>query len=228
VPVLPTMLERAGILGDVHAEDQHLKLALDVLRGEGVDAILSVGDVVDGPGDADRCCALLEDAGVLTVRGNHDRWWLSGEMRHRPDATPLDALSEGARRFLESLPQSMELETAAGRLLLCHGVGDDDMAALEPHTAGYALQAIPTLRELMLRRDLDLCLGGHTHVRMVRRFQGLVAINPGTLLRDHEPGFAIADLERRSLQFFDITEDHQVTPGQVLELPRPASLPPGV
>jgi putative phosphoesterase len=222
------IVERAGILGDIHAEDGALEAALRVFAQEGADAVLCVGDVVDGPGDPNRCCALLEDAGVLTVRGNHDRWALAGEMRQREDATPPEALSERSRRFLEALPATMEVETAMGRLLLCHGMGDDDMAALEPETSGYSLQAIPTLRELMLRRDLALCVGGHTHKRMVRAFQGLLVINPGTLLRTHEPGFAMADLRERSLRFYDVMPGGEVQPGLLVELPRPPSLPPGV
>ncbi len=46
-----------------------------------LDAVLCVGDVVDGGGDADRCCALLSAAAVSTVRGNHDRWFLEDTMR---------------------------------------------------------------------------------------------------------------------------------------------------
>lgn len=221
------MLERVGLLGDLHTEDRALERALDTLHREGVDAVLCVGDVADGPGDLDRTCALLQGAGVITVRGNHDRWLLAGEKRDRPGATPPEALSDASRRFLASLPPTMDLRTPRGGLHLCHGVGDDDMAALEPTTAGYGLQAIPTLRELMLRRDIHYCVGGHTHHRMIRRFQGLVFINPGTLLRGHDPCFAIAELPQRRVRFFDLA-DGEVRAARPLDLPLPEPLPAGL
>lgn len=209
-------VDRIGVLGDIHAEDIHLERALVFLDGQALDATLAVGDVVDGPGNADRCCDLLQDASVTTVRGNHDRWWLAGEMRNLPDAT--GELSERSRAFLASLPPTVELDTPMGGLVLCHGVGEDDMAALTPDTRGYSLQAIPTLRELFLREDVAFTVGGHTHQRMVRRFQGLVAINAGTLLRTHDPGFMVADFQAATVRYFDITAEGRIEPGESMEI----------
>ena len=62
--------------------------------------------------------------------------------------------------------------------MLCHGVGTDDEAWLLPDTRGYALQDIPTLRELMLDDDVRFMIGGHTHERMVRVFPGLTVTLP--------------------------------------------------
>lgn len=222
-PDRTTTVGRVGVLGDVHAEDQHLELALAAFAEQRVDARLAVGDVLDGPGDADRCCDLLQDANVLTVRGNHDRWWLHGEMRSVPHATGF--LSERSHAFIASLPATRELVTPMGKVLLCHGVGEDDMAALTPDTRGYSLQAIPALRELMLRPDLSFTVGGHTHRRMVRRFQGLVAVNAGTLLRGHEPGFVVIDFHAARVQFFDILDGGRVEAAQGMDLPYPAPLP---
>lgn len=42
---------KLGVLGDVHAEDLCLAAALAFMRGLSVDAILCVGDIVDGAGD---------------------------------------------------------------------------------------------------------------------------------------------------------------------------------
>ncbi|MFW5926364.1 MAG: metallophosphoesterase family protein [Myxococcota bacterium] len=221
-PDRTTTVGRVGVLGDVHAEDRHLELALAAFAEHRVDARLAVGDVLDGPGDADRCCDLLQQANVLTVLGNHDRWWLHGQMRSVPHAT--GPLSERSRAFIASLPATRALSTPMGTVLLCHGVGEDDMAALTPETRGYSLQAIPALRELMLSPDVSFIVGGHTHRRMVRRFQGLVAINAGTLLRDHEPGFVVIDFEAAAVQFFDILDGERIETAQAMDLPYPAPL----
>lgn len=105
-----------------------------------------------------------------------------------------------------------------GRMMLCHGVGEDDMAALTPETRGYSLQAIPTLRELMLRPDLHFTVGGHTHHRMVRRFQDLIAVNAGSLSLDHGAGFVVLDFEGHVARFFDIVDGARVVPAEELEL----------
>ncbi|HEY5375715.1 MAG TPA: metallophosphoesterase family protein, partial [Polyangiaceae bacterium] len=80
------MLRRAGLIGDIHCEVARLKQVLALFRSLNVDTVLAVGDIADGPGDLTEACSVLEQAGVLAVAGNHDRWLLAGEMRDLPDA----------------------------------------------------------------------------------------------------------------------------------------------
>src|ERR1700685_37778 len=75
-----------GLIGDVHAEDDLLAAALEHIKRKGVDAVLCTGDVADGLGSVGRCCELLRQRSVQTVRGNHERWLLTGVMRDLPDA----------------------------------------------------------------------------------------------------------------------------------------------
>ena len=66
---------RIGIVTDIHDEVDHLAAALAVLRDEGVDATVCIGDTTDfhGPGNrAWEVAKMLRDAGVLCVWGNHD------------------------------------------------------------------------------------------------------------------------------------------------------------
>jgi predicted phosphodiesterase len=78
-------IRRVGLIGDVHAEAGLLEQSIRFLQGEGVDTLLCMGDLVDGFGDIDRCCELLEQENVYTVLGNHDRWCLRGELRNLPE-----------------------------------------------------------------------------------------------------------------------------------------------
>jgi putative phosphoesterase len=197
--------DRIGLIGDVHTEDERLARALELFVSIDCDAVLCVGDVVDGQGDAARCCRLLSEARVATVRGNHDRWILAGSARDLPDATPLEALPREAVHFLASLPPTMELRTAAGGLLLCHGLGGDDMALLKPDDHGYAIQVNDRLQELVGAGRCRHVVCGHSHVRMVRHFGDVTFINPGTLLRDRRPGVAVVDFDEGVVQFHDIT-----------------------
>jgi putative phosphoesterase len=197
-----TLLRRIGAIGDIHAEDQALERVLAFLGGLALDRVLAVGDIVDGPGDSARCCRLLAEARVDVVRGNHDRWALKDELRTLPGA--LAALDADQRSFLEELPATREYETAAGPLLLCHGLGTDDMCRLTDDDFGYALETNDPLQELLATEQYRLVVNGHTHRRMVRHFGPMTIINAGTLYRENDPCFAVIDVEVGRVQFFDL------------------------
>ena len=195
------MPERFGLLGDVHAEDVALAAALEHFARAGVDAVLSVGDVVDGPGDLERCRALLERHRVACVAGNHERWFCDGSLRSLPHAHRAEAVSPATRAFFSALPKTRAFDTPRGRLLLCHGVGEDDMIRLLPDDAGYALKSNFAL-ETVLAGGYRFAVGGHTHRRMARRFGDFWFINPGTLARGYDPSFALLDLRAGRVDFF--------------------------
>ncbi len=114
---------RVGVVGDVHACDDRLARLLDHLREvERVDAIWCVGDIVNGPGDPDRCAALLVSAGAVTVRGNHDRWLVDG-VSVIPDAHRPEDLTPATHAFLAALPPSADLQELlrGGRRLVIKG-----------------------------------------------------------------------------------------------------------
>jgi predicted phosphodiesterase len=220
--VAPTCV-RIGVVGDVHGQDAALDRALDFFRRRGADAVLCVGDLIDGPGDVGRVIELLREGGVHVVAGNHERWFLHDEQRRLDDATL--ELPPDARAFLEALPVVRRFATPAGGLLLGHGVGEDDMAELRPETKGYALQDIPTLRELMLDPEVAYVIGGHTHQRMVRRFQGITFLNAGTLLPAQDPCVLWVDFEARTYAFHDASPRGDMSALEEGSLPEPAPLP---
>ena len=208
-----------GVVGDVHCESETLGRALDALEELSVDVIVCVGDIVDGPGDADATLGVLEGRGVQCVAGNHERWLLAGEQRTLDNAT--QEINDASRTFIESLPRVRRYTTPNGNALLCHGVGDDDEAWLLPDTRGYALQDIPTLRELMVDEDVQFMLGGHTHERMVRVFQGLTVINAGTIHRNYEQTFMVVDFEAMRVAFYSAAEGTTGKLIEEVELPPP-------
>ena len=213
------MLSRLGVIGDVHCESRTLGRVLDALEAMNVDAVLCVGDLVDGPGDADATLEVLESRGVQCVAGNHERWLLSGEQRTLDNATL--EINEVSRTFLESLPRVRHYATLSGNVLLCHGVGDDDEAWLRPGTRGYALQDIPALRELMLDGDVQFMLGGHTHERMVRVFPGLTVVNAGTIHRNYEQTFVVVDFGAMRVGFCSAVEGNIGELIEEVDLPMP-------
>jgi predicted phosphodiesterase len=215
-------VRRVGVIGDVHGEDRRLEGVLEFFVMREVDRVLVVGDLVDGYGDVARSLALLEDAGVDAVRGNHERWFLAGEARDLRLATL--ELPERAVTYLRALPTTRRYETSRGGLLLGHGVGEDDMSFLDPDTTGYALRDIGALHELMLDPEIQYYIGGHTHRRMVRAFAGLVVVNAGTIFRDDEAVVALVDFEREQVEFHAVADDAPPRPIERQALPRPLPL----
>src|SRR6476661_2616953 len=130
---------RFGLIGDVHAEDERLRVAISAMARAKVDRILCCGDLVDGHGDVDRTCSTLALHGVTTVRGNHDRWIREDELRTLPNAHRMTSLSPLTIDMLKSLPRTVLIDVPGGKLLLCHGVGENDMCRLREDDTGYAL-----------------------------------------------------------------------------------------
>jgi putative phosphoesterase len=198
------LVARIGAIGDIHTEDVNLEHTLTFLSKQKLDLIVSVGDIVTGPGNVDRCCDLLQAYRVATVAGNHDRWFLNGMMLALPNYTDPMTVSSQTKDYLNTLPQTYELVSPQGTVLICHGLGVNDMARLRSDDYGYAIESNLELQELIRSKQYRFVVNGHTHYRMVRHFGNLTVINVGTLQRYGVSGFAIIEFESSHVDFFDI------------------------
>lgn len=210
-----------GLIGDVHTEAEILERAIRELRALGADVVLCVGDIANGRGDLARCCDLLEQHDVITVRGNHDRWLLNDlaqdpddpAVRRRLPAALVTHLANLKRnipartvRFLTSLPATRTFGTRRGEIMLCHGLGPNDVAGVTPDQPAESVAADIELKALLATPALRLVLNGHTHQRMVRRIDHLTIVNAGTLHPAQEPGAVLLDLERGSVLWLHLPE----------------------
>lgn len=212
-PPSPTTLSqqhaRIGVIGDIHTALDKLQWALALLKRQGVEQIFATGDIVDGPRspqDVMRACALLQESNVICVLGNHDRWLLDEQQRDLTDATFPEEISREARTYLQALPASVELLTPGGWLLFGHGLGSNDMSALYPHDHGSALTNNATLQAILQRERYRFVVSGHTHLRMVRKLEGVTFINAGALHYTREPCCVVVDFVERHAQFYDHLE----------------------
>lgn len=209
---------RFGLIGDVHAEHERLDVAIAALKAAKVDGLLCCGDLVDGHGDVDRVCSALALHRVTTVRGNHDRWIRADELRTLPNAHRMTALTALTIEMLKTLPRTVTLDVPGGKLLLCHGVGDNDMVRLTADDGAYAISSNEDLLKVLFDATITVMVCGHTHAPMVRRFERgagkppLVVVNAGTLAREDAPGFAILDVAAKRVEFYAIAEDLSASP----------------
>ena len=201
-------MERIGIIGDVHAEHQRLETALDLFEKKKVDLLLCTGDLADGRGDLDACC-MLTDAGALVVAGNHDRWFLEEKVRHVADAHYRQHVSSRTVQFIESLPRTRSVDTGLGKLILCHGVLDDDLAKIWPGSENSGCRRSPELDSLLLEQSAPrFFINGHMHFRTVVDFTRTQMINAGTL-KGQYAGFCMLDFTALTLSSFNFIDDAQ-------------------
>ena len=184
-------ISRFAAIGDIHAEDTILSAAIDALTHLDVEVVLATGDLANGRGSLDRCCEQLQQRDIMVVAGNHDRWLLTPPSGRR---MPEQQVSIETRQFIAGLPRVREFSTIAGDLLLCHGLGDDDLSGVWPHHDTSDLETNMALQALLQRAAHRFVVNGHTHEFMVRQFPGLTIINAGTIRHDESPGFVVVDL----------------------------------
>ena len=211
-------LRRVGVLGDIHCEDGRLETALRFFEAVRLDLICSVGDIVDGPGDPNRAIDLLIEHDVACVRGNHERWLLKGEMRDLPDSNTYFDLKTSSLEFVKRLPMWLKFETAAGAMLLCHGLGEYDMAGVRPGDDKLTLLSNDALWELVYSQEYDFVISGHTHRRLVQKFDDLTLINAGTLFRKHDPCCLVVDFDAGVAEYFNLPGEDKIVEAEKIEL----------
>ena len=77
------------------------------------------------------------------------------------------------------------------------------MKHISEHDYGYALESNDELQEVVLSHNYQFMINGHTHRRMLRKFNDLIVINTGTLLQAHDLTISILDMTLEQVHFFD-------------------------
>lgn len=204
------MIEKIGIIGDVHSEHARLQLALLWLERQAVDVVVCTGDIADGKGCIEQTWRLLHSAGVQTVVGNHDRWLLTDTQRHVAHAQHRAEVSDAGLAFLASLPKVLQLQTLGGELRLCHGVAENDMAKVWPGTEHTAIKRSPEL-DVWLDEDQPpaFVVNGHMHFRTLIDFNHSYLLNAGTL-KGRYAGVSVLDLARREVCGYNVVDDDSI------------------
>jgi diadenosine tetraphosphatase ApaH/serine/threonine PP2A family protein phosphatase len=149
-----------GILGDIHANLSALEAVLARFEKEGVEQVISVGDVV-GYGAAPReCIDLLRSLDAIVVKGNHDAACV-GELEVRyfnnyaREAVrwTTTKLATGENRWLSGLPMVVDLDHCS----VGHGTYH------RPELFDY-IQSTTDADPSLDAMPRPVCFVGHTHV----------------------------------------------------------------
>jgi predicted phosphodiesterase len=213
---------RLGVIADVHGNEVALRAVLEDAAGCGVDRWWVLGDLVlFGPRPAETLQLLRSLPGVEMLRGNTDRYVLTGQ-QPAPHATAADAAASvdlveryglvaagigwtrgvlcqaGLLDPLMTLPTELRLQLPDGtRVLGVHASpGADDGPGIEPGPPDEQLGG------LLAGCAADIVIGGHTHRAADRTIGRIRALNPGSTgipERPGEAGWLLLDLDRASV-----------------------------
>ena len=177
-------MKRIGVIADVHGNLVALEAVLAELEREELDGLVCLGDVAVGPQPAE-ALARVRALGCPVVKGNWDEWFCEGIPPADDEigrklveigewwAAQLSAEDIAAMR---SFAPTVELDLGGGETALCfHGSPSSNTEGLYSETPEETLaQFLSDARALVM-----LC--GHTHIQMLRRFEGCLVVNPGSV-----------------------------------------------
>lgn len=176
-------MTKLAIISDLHADVHALRDALMQIDQLGIDQIVCAGDVVDYGCFPDETIALLQTRSIPTIRGNHDRWAISGDRAYSGGWD----LAASSIAFLRSLPTSWSAVIDGVRIEVHHARPRNDMNGIDPDAPSHELESM--LDDI----GAQVMIVGHTHTGFARRLgRDRLVANPGALLRDPAPGVDIA------------------------------------
>lgn len=200
-----------GLISDIHADLPALKLALDLLQGQGVDHILCAGDLVDKGLDGDAVVSLLRERQIPCVLGNHDEkaentvYWI----KQQYGSSHARILTDDTLAFLSKLPLTQRFEWAEKSLLLAHGRPWSNDEYL------YAFSDKDTLRAVVRYAKTEIVILGHTHEPMQVKVGSAWILNPGSVCSYDAGGShtcAMLSLPDCTFRVFDLKTGNRVQP----------------
>jgi putative phosphoesterase len=196
-----------GVISDVHANVVALEAVLEVLKKQGADTIVCLGDLVGYGPSPNETIELLRKERVLCSLGAADERIAYDFARgKRPRKGVADSILEWTRgviepanvEFLRGLPVQHRLLTPAGRFRFFHGTPETPAERLNLN------QDPASLTRLLERNRCRILAAGGTHVPYYRQLPTGAVLNPGSvgLALNGEPGadYALLRLEENLIE----------------------------
>lgn len=168
-----------GFISDVHGDVHALRDALRLLDEMGVREIICLGDVVDYGLFPAEVVSLLAERGIVSLRGNHDRWCLT----NKSVGTNATDLEPASRRFLKATVPSWSATIEGVRVAAHHARPGSDMNGVMPDATATEVD------EVLRAAEADILVVGHTRRAMGLRLGDRLLLNPGALLREPADGW---------------------------------------
>lgn len=182
---------RLAVISDIHGNAFAFDAVLADLEKYPADAVVCLGDAVQGGCQPRETVARLRELAIPIVMGNADDWLLTGaeEISGAEPISPerlrkmqavrewsLAQLSDEDRTFIASFQATIPIPLSDSKTLLCyHGSPSSFNEVLLPDTPYETF-----LKALGGDAGFIYC-GGHTHVQFLRRVGSTYHFNPGSV-----------------------------------------------
>lgn len=183
---------RIAILADIHGNDVALEAAVNDAAAQGVDQFVCLGDVAMLGPQPHEVLARLQAMNIPTVIGNTDEWALNPEpweLEERVWQSLEDAqrlleielwsaaqLTDADRDLIRTFRPTITVDLGGGATLLCfHGSPRYHSDIIRADTPDE------TVSEMLDGQRATALIGGHTHTALLRRYQDMLLLNPGSV-----------------------------------------------
>lgn len=180
---------RLAVLSDIHGNCYALDMVLADLENSPADAMVCLGDAIQGGAQPRETVARLRSLAIPVVMGNADAWLLTGV---ETEAEPIPAerlakmqavrewslsqLSDDDRAFIASFAPTFTIPLSDTIKVLCyHGTPASFDEILLPDTP------YEKFKNALGEDGGKLYCGGHTHVQFLRRIGDTFHFNPGSV-----------------------------------------------
>lgn len=203
------MADRIAVMGDVHANLPALQAVVAAIAAHDLPRGACTGDLVMRGPAPEGCVALMQRLGWPCVMGNTDR-----KVARRPPRPPAhpkaqrvgsrawttNQLSPASLDYLAGLPMVWRLRLGPHVIAVVHGAPDDPRRAIDERTPDRDVR-----RMVAALGNPDCIVSGHTHRAVVRRVDGCLLVNPGSVGEtldpaDPRPSWGWLETSRRGLQ----------------------------
>jgi putative phosphoesterase len=176
---------RIALISDIHGNRIALDAVLEHIKKTGIDRIFCLGDVATLGPDPIYAIEKIRELGCTCIMGNHDEFLLNPrliddyidvKLIHDSVDWCREQLDHDHLQFIKTFKRSTKIHLDQGKeIFLYHGSPRshmEDILAATPHSF---------LEKMLDGVRADIMAGGHTHIQMLRQFEGRLIINPGSV-----------------------------------------------
>lgn len=188
---------RVGIISDIHGNCVALDGVLDDCSADQLDQLVCLGDLITVGPQPRQVIERLRDLSVPVVMGNMDAWALAPKFR-KPKSNRARCIAEiqqwgvsqltvSDQEFLRSLRATVQVLPSAeeGLGLLCYH--ESPRSYDEGISPGMSDEE---LVEALSGHRARVMVGGHTHTQMLRPFEDISIVNPGSVGAPKSPAWS--------------------------------------
>lgn len=176
---------RIALISDIHGNYTALEAVLDDIHVQNVDSIVCLGDVATLGPQPREVLDRLKSIECQYVMGNHDAALLEPERAadfkiaaHLTSSLQwcAEQLTSDDTKFLAAFRPTLKIPLGNGEAMFCyHGSPASNVTNI------FAETPLAELDGLFAGHSGKIMAGGHTHIQMLRHYNGRLVINPGSL-----------------------------------------------